>query len=161
MATVPPGTGLMVMANDRVEAFGNKFDGNVSAGCLIVSFLTAQRKYDDAQYDPYPEAVHIHDNTFAGGGTDAHGEFLKAFTDATGGSLPDIVFDGILDAAKLVDGSLPPELNFSIIDNGEATFVNLDLGQAFLGKEPSPSTDLAPFEASLPPVKAVVIPDVN
>ena len=56
VATVPSGTGLMIMANDRVEASGNTFDGNDGAGCLIVSFLTTQRQFDDAQYDPYPES---------------------------------------------------------------------------------------------------------
>ncbi len=161
VSTVPPGTGLMIMANDRVEAFGNNFDGNNGASCLIASFLISQRKFDDAQYDPFPEAIDIHDNTFTGGGTKPQGEFLKVFSEATGKPLPDIVFDGILDSAKLVDGSLPGSLNFSIKDNRNATFVNLDLGKTFAGKQPEPSMDSAPFAGSLPSVSAVMIPGVE
>jgi parallel beta-helix repeat protein len=161
VSTVPPGTGLMIMANDRVEAFGNQFDGNISANCLIVSFLVAQRKFEDAEYDPYPEAIHIHDNSFSNGGTDPQGEFLPTYKAATGQPLPDIVFDGILDAAKLTDDSLPEKLNFSIHDNGNATFVNLDLGNVLSGKEPRLSTDLSPFSGSLPPIKPVMIPGVE
>ena len=161
VSAVPPGTGLMVMANDRVEVFGNRFNGNVSAGCLVVSFLATQRKYDDAEYDPYPEAIHIHDNSFADGGTDPHGEFLVQYTNATGKSAPDIVIDGIFNSEKIVDGVLPADLNFSILNNGQATFVNLDLGKTLKGEAPSPVTDPAPFGGPLLPLEAVAISGVQ
>ncbi len=161
VSTVPPGTGLMVMANDRVEAFDNNFDGNMSANCLIVSFLLARKKYKDTQYDPYCESINIHHNKFSNGGTDPQGEFLPLFTKATGMPVPDIVFDGIFDSAKLVDGSLPESLNFSIKENGDATFVNLDLGQSLTGSEPNMTTDLTPFSGSLSAIEAVAIPGVE
>jgi parallel beta-helix repeat protein len=157
VSTVPPGTGLMVMANDRVELFENKFENNDGASCLIVSFLVAQRKYDDAEYDPFPEAISIHDNTFADGGKSPQGEFLEAYSKVTGQPLPDIVFDGILDSAKLVDGKLPSELGFSITNNGSATFVNLDLGKSMAGAEPNVSIDMTPYAGELPAVKPVNI----
>ena len=161
VATVPSGTGLMIMANDRVEAFGNTFDGNAGAGCLIVSFITTQRKFDDPQYDPYPEAIAVKNNTFKNGGTDPQGEQFKMFTDATGQNLPDIVYDGILDQTKLVDKKLPADLSVSIIDNGKATFVNLDLGKLFAGKQPNMTTDITEFAHPLPPVKTVTIEGVK
>lgn len=161
VATVPSGTGLMIMANDRVEATGNTFDGNAGAGCLIVSFLTTQRQFDDAQYDPYPEAISVKNNTFKNGGSNAQGEQFKMFTEATGQNLPDIVYDGILNQTKLVDGKLPAELGVSIIDNGKATFVNLDLGSLFAGKQPNMTTDIAEFTNPLPPVKTVTIKGVK
>ena len=161
VATVPSGTGLMIMANDRVEAFGNTFDGNAGAGCLIVSFLTTQRQFDDAQYDPYPEAISIKNNTFKNGGSDPQGDQFKMFTDATGQNLPDIVYDGILNQTKLVDGKLPDDLGVSIIENGEATFVNLDLGTLFAGGQPNMTTDITGFTNPLPPVKTVTIDGVK
>ncbi len=161
VATVPPGTGLMIMANDRVEAFDNRFVDNHGAGCLIVSFLATQRKFDDAAYDPYPEMIHLHDNRFEGGGTDPQGDFLKTYAEQSGGALPDIVFDGILNTEKLVDGTLPDGVRFSIGDNGDASFVNLDLAATFAGKEPKISTDLTPYSAVLPRVQAVTLPGAD
>ncbi|MEM7455767.1 MAG: parallel beta-helix domain-containing protein [Planctomycetota bacterium] len=161
VSTVPSGTGVMLMANDNVEVFGNSFGENHGAGCLIVSFLVSRREYNDEEYDPYCEAISIHDNDFYSGGTKAEGEFLVAFTEATGQRLPDIVFDGIVDAAKLVDGALPADMGFSIKDNGEASFVNLDLGRMMLGEEPQISMDLGQHSGSLAPISAVSIPGVE
>ncbi|TWU58554.1 hypothetical protein Poly51_13330 [Rubripirellula tenax] len=161
VASVPPGSGLMIMANDRVEVFGNKFEGNISASCLVVSFLITQRKYDDSGYDPYPEAIHIHDNTFAGGGTDPQGEYMSMYAAATNESLPDIVFDGVLDAEKLVDGKLPSELSLSVVDNGDAKFVNLDLSKMLAGGKPVFNTDMSVYAGTLERVQAVEIPGVN
>ena len=161
VSTVPAGTGMMIMANDRVEAFKNKFQKNDGAGCLIVSFLVSQRKYDDAEYDPYPESISLHDNTFVDGGGKAEGEFLQAYSKMTGERLPDIVFDGILDAQKMVDGKFPPELTFSIKEKPEVTFVNLDLGTAMSGQQPNIRTDLDVYSAEFEPIKEVSIPGVN
>ena len=151
----------MIMANDRVEASGNTFDGNDGAGCLIVSFLTTQRQFDDAKYDPYPEAISIKNNTFKNGGSNPQGSQFKLFPDATGQNLPDIVYDGILNQTKLVAGKLPADLSVSIIGNGEATFVNLDLGTLFAGKQPNMTTDITDFSQPLPPVKTVTIEGVK
>ena len=158
VATVPPGSGLMVMANDRVEVFGNTFRDNNSAHCLIASFLVTQREFSDADYDPFPEGIDIHDNTFAGGGTDPQGEFFGVYTEAAGLPLPDIVFDGIVDGTKLVEGSVQEGLQLAIRDNGDATFVNLDLGRLMAGSSPEVSTDLAPYASAFPPVSPVEIP---
>jgi len=161
VATVPAGSGLMVMANDRVEVFGNTFRDNNSAHCLIASFLVTQREFSDADYDPFPEAVQIHDNIFEGGGTDPQAEFFGVYTAAAGLPLPDIVIDGIFDEGKLVDGVLPEAMRYSIRDNGDASFVNLDLGRLMAGETPQVSMDLEPFAAALPPVSPVEIPGIE
>ena len=160
VATVPPGSGLMVMANDRVEVFGNTFRDNNSAHCLIASFLVTQREFSDAEYDPYPEAIHIHDNTYDGGGGDPQGEFFGVYTQAAGLPLPDIVIDGIVDQGKLVDGQLADDQRFAIREEG-ASFVNLDLARLMVGETPQVTTDLADYAVSLPPVEPVVLPGVE
>ena len=38
VATVPPGTGIMIMANDEVEVFSNTIEENQTAGVSIVSW---------------------------------------------------------------------------------------------------------------------------
>ena len=68
---------------------------------------------------------------------------------------------GILDQTKLVDKKLPADLSVSIIDNGKATFVNLDLGKLFAGKQPNMTTDITEFAHPLPPVKTVTIKGVE
>ena len=69
VGTVPSGTGLMVLANDNIEIFGNTFNENNSANILVVSYYITERPFDDPNYDPFPEYIHIHENQFNGGGT--------------------------------------------------------------------------------------------
>jgi parallel beta-helix repeat protein len=157
VAMVPPGSGLMVMANDRVEVFGNTFRDNNSAHCLVVSFLVTQREFSDADYDPFPEAIDIHDNTFSGGGSDPQAEFFGVYTAAAGLPLPDIVVDGIVDEGKVEAGGQATTA-LAIRDNGDATFVNLDLGRLMAGDTPQVSTDLVPYASALPPVSPVEMP---
>ena len=110
---------------------------------------------------PILKAISIKNNTFKNGGSNPQGSQFKLFTDATGQNLPDIVYDGILNQTKLVDGKLPADLSVSIIGNGEATFVNLDLGTLFAGEQPNMTTDITDFSQPLPPVKTVTIEGVK
>jgi parallel beta-helix repeat protein len=157
VAALPPGSGLLIMANDNVEVFENEFRNNDTANVSIVSFLITQRQYDDPGYDPYPEGVWVHGNTFEGGGTNAVGQFAEAVRPLHGEQMPDIVWDGIVDAAKLVDGKLPPELRIYIGDNGDADFANFDFGKVLAGSKPMIDTDLARYQGALPSPPAPVV----
>ena len=64
VGTVPSGTGLMVLANDNIEIFGNTFNENNSANILVVSYYITERPFDDPNYDPFPEYIHVHENQF-------------------------------------------------------------------------------------------------
>lgn len=68
-ALLPEGTGMLIMASDHVEVFGNTVKGNKSFGIAVVSFQVTQRDYDDPMYDPWTEGVYVHDNLLAGNGT--------------------------------------------------------------------------------------------
>ena len=97
VATVPTGTGFMVLANDEVEFFDNRVENNRTANALILSFDTTGKPANDAGFDPYPQQLFIHDNTFTGGGDSPDQLELKAMKDAEcglTGSLPDILWDG-------------------------------------------------------------------
>lgn len=162
VADVPPGTGLMIMANDHVEVFDNDIHDNQTANCSIISYIATQRPYDDPEYDPYPEAIHIHDNVFAGGGDNPSGAIGDLVAPLVGGQMPDILYDGIVNTEKLVDGTLPAELRLYIHDNGDADFANIHLG-ALLTEEqpPSLSLDLEAHAGQLPPLPEVVVAGVD
>ena len=68
VASVPPGTGIMIMANDQVEVFDNTIEQNQTAGLTIVSYLIMDKPLNDPKYDPFCESIHIHDNRFSGNG---------------------------------------------------------------------------------------------
>ncbi|MGQ3230769.1 MAG: parallel beta-helix domain-containing protein, partial [Blastomonas fulva] len=59
VASVPSGTGIMVMANRDIEIFDNVFDGNGSSNIMVIGY---RQKYDDAKYQPSVRNVRISDN---------------------------------------------------------------------------------------------------
>lgn len=161
VADVPSGTGLMIMANDHVEIFNNEIRDNRTINVSIISYLATQNKFDDAEYDPYPEAIHVHNNEISGGGGDPQGKFGALFAALLGSQIPDIVYDGILPEDRLVDGQMPPELRVYIHDNGDATFAHLDLMNLESEGGPNISTDVSEFAGELPPLDPIVIPGVE
>src|SRR3984893_9903193 len=109
---------MILMAKDEVEGFNNEIQSNSSANVSIISYLSTETKFDDPQYDPYPEAVYIHDNKISGGGDKPQGKMALVAL-ALRGRLPDIVYDGIVDEKKLVEGALPDKLKIYIKNNGK------------------------------------------
>ncbi len=55
-----------------------------------------------------------------------------------GTPLPDILYDGIVDPKKQVDGKLPDALGVHIHDNGEAGFANFDAPALTAASRPGP-----------------------
>lgn len=140
VATVPTGTGLMILANDNIEVFGNDLIENDSANVLIVSYLITELPIDDPDYDPFPETIFIHNNQIRDGGQSPDSEPLELLQSETGQPIPDIVWDGILSPGKQASDVL------CLADNGEANFVNLDGGNGFA----APSFDTDAHQCSFP-----------
>mgnify|MGYP002622858140 CR=1 FL=1 len=161
VATVPPGTGVSVMANDQVEIFDNEVTDHKSTNCYIISFFTTQRQFKDAEYDPYPEAISIYHNKFEKGGYDPQKAWADVVAFLPDNKLPDIVYDGMVDEKKTVDGKLPEGKQIYIGDNGEFTFANIDFGSMAAGQPPQPTFDLKEYSAELPKLPAVSIPGVK
>ncbi len=168
VAGVPAGTGVMIMANRQVEVFDNTIENNQAVSLSIISYKTTGKPYDDAGYDPYCEAIYIHNNKFIGGGDKPSGKLpalLAALT--TDGKLPSIAYDGIVDP-KYADGKLPDKSAIRIADNADATFMDfkyasLDLSNPLaLEKERDKvSRDLTPFEGEIPKLSPVKIAGVK
>ena len=156
---IPTGSGLIIMAFDEVEVFANQLSDNDTCNLSVTSFLSSDsnRKIKDPTYDSYCESIYIHDNQFSGGGTNPVGligGFIRAQFPSGG---PDIVYDGMVDPGKLVDGVLPRELGLFIENNFDATFANLDWIQVMQNKTPTVSTDLSPHRGSLPALPEIRI----
>ncbi len=157
ISTLPSGTGLQVMANENTEIFENTISDNQTYNIAILSYLVTGREYDDPEYDPFAEGIYVHDNVLEGGGDNPQG---RAFDLAQqfGGTFPDIVYDGFVDPAKLVDGKVLPELGIYIENNGDADFVDLDLGAQLDGGSPEPQHDALAHAGQLPtPPSAIVL----
>lgn len=125
VGTVPAGSGLMILANDNIEIFDNDFNDNDSSNIMIVSYYITDRPFDDPDYDPFPESIYIHGNSFEGGGANPDSEPLIALKSATGAPIPDVVWDGTMMPDK------QPNEILCLQENNDLTFVNLDASNGF------------------------------
>ena len=50
----------------------------------------------------------------------------------------------------MVDGKVKPELGIYVANNGDADFINLDMGAMGRGGEPKPSKDVMAHAGALP-----------
>ena len=59
VASVPNGTGVMVMANRDVHVFDNDISGNASSAVIVTGY---KREIKDAKYEPLPRDVVVRNN---------------------------------------------------------------------------------------------------
>ncbi|MFT7470242.1 MAG: parallel beta-helix repeat protein [Kiritimatiellia bacterium] len=140
VAGVPAGTGLMIMANDNIEVFENNFENNNSANVLIVSYLINEIPITDPNYDPFPEAIYLHNNQYTGGGESPDSEPLALLQAATGQPLPDIIWDGMLSEGKTASDAL------CFSEAADTSFVSLDASNGFA----QPVFDATAHDCALP-----------
>jgi parallel beta-helix repeat protein len=121
VASVPSGTGVIVLANRNVHIFDNTFTDNRSAHVLLLSYSLP---FTDPGYNPLPRDIVVRDNRYAGGGFDPQGE-LAPLAAALGGAFPPIVTDGVTQWP----GSGPQTVNLVIDEPPETGFLSLGIGQ--------------------------------
>ena len=147
VSKVPAGSGVLVMANDRVEIFGNRIADNRSVNIGVTSSFTFDiNGEDDPRFDGYPEGLHIHDNELSGGGDNPDGILaaLHSIVFPNGGVLPDIVWDGVVDQAKLIDGAQRPEDRLCVQET-DAEVLDADAANNFA----APTIGAEEFECTL------------
>ncbi len=154
VASIPPGTGLMILATHDLELTNNEIINNRTIGTGIISYdLVAamnegEQQQDDAiggvqtvnnsyhadsLYNPYPYKIKIHDNIyrnshwFPSTSSDIGMLFLmKSFMNP-----PDIAYDGIPDPARA-----NPEL--CVMQGNTINVMNLDAANDFKGFKKDP-----------------------
>jgi len=163
VATVPTGTGFMIMANDNIEAFENTIKDNITANVLLVSYLVTEKPIKDPNYDPYPESLYLHNNEITGGGTDPTGGNNLASKVAVAGlraklgtPFPQILWDGIINKTRFPKG-LPAEKQICISDNGNADFANFDAANNMSNI----TRDAMGHRCSYPALNAIRISGIN
>ncbi|MFZ9395108.1 MAG: parallel beta-helix domain-containing protein [Erythrobacter sp.] len=130
VASVLRGTGIMVMANEKVWIEGNLLGENPTAPLMVVSYI---QPFDDARYNPYPRDVVITENMVGEGGTDPAFEGGKQIAAAFGGALPPILWDGLNESADRPALRAVPEI--------PAWTLNLQRqGQSLADARPGPAT---------------------
>jgi parallel beta-helix repeat protein len=159
VASVPAGSGVVINSNDNVEIFDNTIGDNKTANVLISSYFSVQysgeRKLAET-FDAYPEGIFIYGNTFSKGGTAPDRAALQALREAmfgADGNLSDVVWDGIVNSDKFVEGRLPAELSICV-DNGTADLLNVDNAN----KNANPKIDTAAHRCQLEKLPAIVLP---
>lgn len=149
-STIPTGTGTMVMANKQVEIFKNRIWGNDTVNTAIVSYYMTNRPIKDKNYDPHPYAVYVFDNEYKDGGRNPRGVLVQALKLRIGTPFPDIVFDGVINEQKAVNGMYPDNLRICI-ENDSASFADIDGANLFRNV----NRDIKSYECKLPRLAAV------
>jgi parallel beta-helix repeat protein len=91
VASVPMGTGVMVMANRNVHVFGNTLANNASSNVMLIGY---RQPFDDKNYNPLIREVVIRDNKHGRAGFAPAFPGGKELAGAMGGALPPIFWDG-------------------------------------------------------------------
>jgi parallel beta-helix repeat protein len=94
VASVPPGTGVMVMANRNVHVFDNDIKDNSGNAVMLVAY---QNKFTDAAYNPLPRDITVRGNRYAGNGAKPGFPGGAELATAVGGTLPAVMWDGVTD----------------------------------------------------------------
>jgi parallel beta-helix repeat protein len=140
VGNVPPGTGLLILANDNIEVFENQFTANGNVNIMIYSYVLSGRSVDDPNYDPYPEQIYIHDNEFVSGGDKPRHSMLIPLMEKTGDRIPNIVWGGLVKSGG-------GRVNLVCLGNNpEVSFVNLNGGAS----PDDASYDLTEHQCELP-----------
>ncbi len=125
VASVPTGTGVIIMANSDVHVFDNDIKGNGGNAVVISAY---QNKFSDVHYNPLPRAIAVRGNRYAGNGTRPAFPGGAQIATAVGGTLPPVMWDGVTGytvpggAAATAEGGIfvndGPMLNLNLKTQG-------------------------------------------
>jgi len=91
VASVPTGTGVLVMANRDVHVFDNVIEDHGTANIMIIGY---RFPFEDPKYDPLPRSVVAYGNQHGRAGYAPAMDGGKELAAALGGSLPPVLWDG-------------------------------------------------------------------
>ena len=149
VASIPPGSGMMILATHTTDIYDNDIIDNRSVGTAIISYelvaainagedtsegapggaQTVNNNYkSDSLYNAFPYDIHLHDNRFS------NNHWIPSLNSDIGKLLltksflnpPDVLYDGVQDPNR-------PDRRICIQESDELTFINLDAGNDFKG----------------------------
>lgn len=102
VATVPNGTGILVMANKQVHIFDNVIEDNGTANIMIAGYRVS---FEDANYTPTGSDIYVYRNKHGRSGWAPGPQFPggQRLATALGGNLPPIIWDGTGDNVVIND----------------------------------------------------------
>ncbi|MDE2412059.1 MAG: right-handed parallel beta-helix repeat-containing protein [Sphingomonadales bacterium] len=115
VASVPRGTGIMVMANDGVTVLGNTLTNHATTQIMVVAY---PKPFTDPRYNPYPRNISLGYNTYVGGGTNPDFPGGTQLAKAFGGALPPVMWDGLGGAQALLPSADVKVLNLNLPGQG-------------------------------------------
>lgn len=154
VASIPPGTGVMILATHNLELTGNEIIDNKTVGTGIISYelvaalnegeveqeasiggvqTVANNFRADSLYNPFPYGIYIHDNKYENSKwfpalSHDIGKlfFMKSFMNP-----PDIAYDGIPDPTR-------PDREICVQQGDGVNLIDLDAANEFenLKKDP-------------------------
>ena len=152
VASVPSGTGVMIMANRDVHVFDNDIKDNAGNGVMIVAY---QSKFTDKAYNPLARAISVHGNRYAGNGGKPGFPGGPAIAAARGGARPPGWGVGVIGYAAPAGGERAADGGVMVGD-GPAFTLNLGMqGVPTTAARPAP---LALVTASPPLPPRIVLP---
>ncbi len=120
VASVPAGTGVLIMANDKVVVDANRFGDHQTMQVLITAYT---EPFSDEDYNPLPRNVVVSGNTYGRSGYNPDGR-LGDLAPLLGGELPAIVWDGVTRWGDEAD----IDNNIVIEETDEVGFLNIGFG---------------------------------
>ena len=147
VASIPAGSGVVINSHDKIEIFNNDIRDNRTANIIVSSIYTSNYgdKGMEETFDPYPEQISIHGNSYTGGGNKPDGLELKALKTAMfglKGKLPDVLWDGYINEDL-------ESAQICIQDDVEV--LNADMP----GNNKNPRVETEPFACKLEPLPAI------
>ncbi|ATY34605.1 parallel beta-helix domain-containing protein [Sphingomonas psychrotolerans] len=132
VATVPAGTGVLIMANDNVHVFRNDLSGNATANVMITAY---RQSYDDAKFKPVPTRIMVSGNRHGRAGYAPGFPGGAQLAAALGGMIPPVLWDGSGDANSLRVSDGVPVLSMGLkqgapLDTAQPAPVELKGAQA-------------------------------
>ena len=148
VASVPSGTGIMVMAASGVHVFRNQLQRNRTVHVLVAAYFMPLK---DTAYDPLPSDIVVRDNIYGPGGGDPQG-MLQPLGKALGGQLPPIVWDGVDTAGgKTVPATL------HVLEPTAVPFISLGLRTTPVDLGTAQPTPVRPVAATAAPAEPAAV----
>jgi parallel beta-helix repeat protein len=148
VASVPTGTGVMVMANADVHVFGNKLENNGNTNVMLIGY---KRAFTDTHYNPLLRGVVVRDNKHGRAGFAPSFPGGKELAAALGGTLPPVFWDGTGTGVMVRDPVPALSLNLATpqtpVDQAKPTSATFPAGA--LPAEPKPVVLPPSMEAAI------------